>query len=237
MSAALPSSTQSCRRRKPSSSSREAKWRGSRSSRSIDGSRPRARSSSTNWGSAGKAIRASPQTGGQHTSAIDEGWRSISTATHRRRGGRLHRVEERADRGDVVAHVRDQGHVRRERCDVAVGRRPPGLHGSHIRDPVLRGDLVQAREHPGRRIHGDDLASRRRHGPGDRQGIAARARPDVQPRVTRPDHREQRGQRRFIGPGRVRAEQTRDRRVEVRRVGDLAESVHLLVVGMDAVGP
>ena len=51
----------------------------------MAGSRPIARSSSTNSGRAGSAIRASSWTGGQQTSATDDGCRSIRIATHIRR--------------------------------------------------------------------------------------------------------------------------------------------------------
>ena len=49
----------------------------------LDGP-PRARRRVTNSGSAGSATRSSPWMGGQKGSAIDDGWRSIRTATQSR---------------------------------------------------------------------------------------------------------------------------------------------------------
>ena len=69
----------------PRSPRRDPNCRGCRSRCRTAGSRPIARNSSRSSGSAGRDTRSSPQTGGQQTSAIDEGCRSMSTATHSRR--------------------------------------------------------------------------------------------------------------------------------------------------------
>ena len=80
-------------------------------------------------------------------------------------------------------------------------------------------------------------SARRVEGARDRQRESSRTRTDVEPRLARPDEREQRIQDRIVGPGRVGPEERTDRGVEVGAVRDLAEPLDLLAVGAHARGP
>ena len=71
----------------------------------------------------------------------------------------------------------------------------------------------------------------------DRQGVAAGAGADVQPRLAGSDQVEQDGQGRLVGSGGIRPEQPADRSIEVGPVGDFTKPVHLFVVGPHTRGP
>ena len=117
-------------------------------------------------------------------------------------GRRLERVDERPDRLDVVADVRDEGDVGLVDAALArVGRRPARLDGPDVLDRVVLGDLEQTLEHRRRRVEGDDRTARRVERAGDRQREATGARADVEPRVARPDELEQRRQDGIVGRG------------------------------------
>ena len=102
---------------------------------------------------------------------------------------------------------------------------------------VLRGDLAQAVQHARRRLDRDHAPARWRKRPGEWQRVSTGARPDVEPRLARPDVGEERVQGRLVGPRRVGSEQAGHRRVEVRAVRDLADTVDLLAVRSHARGP
>ena len=149
---------------KPSRASRDSNRRGSPATRTTDGSRPRARSSSTSSGRAGRADRASPWTAGQNGSAAEAGGCWVRTP-RTGAGPPLEGVEERPDRLDVVADVRDEHDVGIE--GARVGRWPASLDGPDVLDRVVLGDLAQALEHRRRR--------RRARPPSHPEGSSARA--------------------------------------------------------------
>ena len=148
---------------------------------------------------------------------------------HAARRGRLHGVQEGADALDVIAHVGHEGDIARGSCV----HRPAGRQLPHVGDAVLGGDLGERRGHARRRLDGHDLA----HVAGERQGVAAGARADVQPDVGRPGEASST----LATSSSVRSGSARKieagRGVEVGPVGHLAEAVHLLAVGPHAPGP
>ena len=184
-SAADPGSTQSCRRRNPSSSGR-ANRRGSRSSRSIAAAAMRAQKFDEL--AAAPAARHGPRRG----PAASTRPRSTTADVHQDRDAQaprrdLHRREERPDGLDVVADVGDERDVGAHDAGGG-GQRPSTTSTLSMPYSVASSRAPRASR---RRIEGDDAAARRGP-PGDRQRVTAGARADVQP----------------VSPGRTRRRRT-----------------------------
>ena len=163
----------------------------------------------------------------------------MRTATHSPAGSRL-RARRRTGRSPRCRSRRARSArrpPRRRGPRLGSDGRPARLDRPDVLDRVVLGDLEQPLEHRGRRIEGDDRTAGRIERTGDRQREPPRARPDIEPRVARPDELEERGQDRIVAPGRVGPEERVDRRVEVRPVGDLADPLDLLAIGPDPGRP
>ena len=182
---APPGSRNSWPRSQPASSSRVGKPRGGRAAPgrspglAAAGAEQRRRT-----GPERRQLGPAPRRGraARTASATDAGLAVGEDRDAEAAGRRLHRVEERPDRLDVVADVgdeRDVGGRQRPAQPRSTGQRASTRRTFAI--PCSRSLLAERGEHPRRRLEGDHLADAQRQ----RQRVAAGAGPDVEPGLAR----------------------------------------------------
>ena len=145
-------------------------------------------------------------------------------------GGVLHRVEEGAERLDVVADVRDEG-------DVGAGRLLAGERlgdDVDVADAVFGHALAQDGAHSLGGLDGDDVAGVE----GEGEGVAPAAGADVEHGLIGMDEGAQGVDCGVALAARVGAEPAGGGRVEVAALGQgAAAALDLLAVAADAIGP